>query len=566
MINKLKQSLILYLFLFQNIIGTNTNIEFWIDNGKNEYIKPNNDEFKINLNELKNIDYNEAAVKEQINYLIYIIYMWGYENFYKDIFSEKTLNKELVFYLKDYIDNYIKGDYYITSIYIFTSNNSQIYDLQKKNLENIIKQINRISVYISNSKQDYIFDDDSKEYIINYDKYFHSEMLSEEKKCILEFIKSAIGKGIYYSINHNYERLKKIGLLTKQKNKNDIFGGFKIIPYYDINGDEENNLRNIKLYFREECFDIKINTYQKASIFLENFKVGNNNKILNNIVSNHKYYTLVNEDNENLCYYRIPNDDFTHHKVVNKDDLIQPEMRIELDKVHFNLLRYNGKTYNKVESSTTIDIENLFNKVREIIIKNKKNFKIKYINFDSECDYSNNNNVELKDMPNNIGDFIETIKKELKPYVDIVLIAKTEEEKQKEQEEQKEKEKIDESDLFIHNNLFSDKNLDKKNSKNDMFNNDVNDNKNIKNNINLNNRQNIDNINVGKRKYNPIMNNNINGKNIKKKNIKEKSTKTKPVVNNSSKTDSINKQNSNSSQKNKITNNDGCCKGSCSCR
>ena len=561
MINKLKQSLILYFFLFQNIIGTDTNIEFWINTEKNVYKKLDNYGFKINLNDLKNTNYNEEAVKEQINYLIY---MNGYQNFYKDIFSEKTLNKELVFFLKNYIDNKIGDNYYITNINILTSKYSQIYDLQNENLENIIKQINKINVCISNSKEEYNFDDDSKEYIKNYDKYFHSENLSEEQKFILEFIKSAIGKGIYYSINHNYERLKKIGLSAKQKNKNNIHEGFKIIPHYDINDNKGNNLRNIKLCFGEECFEIKINTYTKASIFLKNFKAENNDKILNNIIYNYKYYTLVNENNENLCYYRIPNDNFTHNKVVNKDDLIQPEMKIELNKVQLSLLQYNGKNYNKVANDTTVDIEDLFKTVREIIDNdNKKNFKIKYINFDSGWNYLNTNNIELKDMPNTINDFIETIKKELKPYVYIVLIAKTEEEKQKEQEEDEKKKKIDKSDLFSELDLYNQdiKNKNLENSKNDMFNNDVNDNKNIKNNINLNNIQNINNNNEKKIKHNPIMNNNIN-----RKNIKEKLIENKPIVNNTNKTDSINTQNSKSSQKDNINNNDSGYKCRCSCR
>ena len=564
MINKLKQSLILYFFLFQNIIGTNTKIEFWKYDKKYGFTKPNNGEFEINLNELKNIDYNEAAVKEQINYLIY---MNGYQNFYKGIFSEKTINKELVFFLKDHIDNYIGRDYYITNIDILTSNDSQIYDLQNENLENIIKQINKINVCISNSKEEYNFDDDSKEYIINYDKYFHSENLTEEQKCILEFIKSAIGKGIYYSINHNYERLKKIGLLAKQKNKNNIHEGFKIIPHYDINDNEENNLRNIKLWFGEECFEIKINTYTKARIFLEKFKVENNNKILNNIVSNHEYYTLVNKDNKNLCYDIYDYHGLSHYRE-KKDDLIQPEMRIELDKVQLSLLQYNGKNYNKVANDTTVNIENLFKEVSKIINDKKENFKIKYINFDSEWNYLSTNNVELKDMPNEIWIFIETIKKELKPYVYIVLIAKTEEEKQKEQEEKEEKEKINEPDSFSELDLYNQdiKNKNLENSKNDILKNDINDNKNIKNNINLNNRQNIDNINGKKIEYNPTMNSNINDKNIKKKNIKKKFTKPNPIVNNTNKTDSINTQNSKSSQKYNINKNDGCCKGSCSCR
>jgi len=381
MINKLKQSLILYFFLFQNIIGTDTNIEFWINTEKNVYKKLDNYGFEINLNKLKNINYNDGAVKEQINYLIY---MNGYQNFYECIFSGETLNKELVFCLKNYIDNKIGDNYYITNINILTSKYSQIYNLQNENLEDIIKQINKINVSISNSMEEYNFDDDSKEYIKNYDKYFHSENLSEEQKCILEFIKSAIGKGIYYSINHNYERLKKIGLWAKKRNENDIIEGYKIIPHYDINDNEKNNLRNIKLYFRKEYFDIKINTYHKARIFLEKFKDENNNRILNNIVHNHKYYTLVNKDNKNLCYDIYDYHGLSHYRE-KKDDLIQPEMRIELDKVQLSLLQYNGKNYNKVANDTTVNIENLFKEVSKIINDKKENFKIKYINFDSEC-------------------------------------------------------------------------------------------------------------------------------------------------------------------------------------
>ena len=559
MINKLKQSLILYFFLFQNIIGTNTKIEFWKYDKKYGFTKPNNGEFEINLNELKNIDYNEAAVKEQINYLIY---MNGYQNFYKGIFSEKTLNKELVFFLKDHIDNYIGRDYYITNIDILTSNDSQIYDLQNENIENIIKHINKINVCISNSKEEYNFDDDSKEYIINYDKYFHSENLTEEQKCILEFIKSAIREKIYYSINHNYEMLKKIGLWAKKRNENDIIEGYKIIPHYDINDNKENNLRNIKLCFGEECFEIKINTYPKARIFLEKFKIENNDKILNNIVHKHKYYTLVNKDNKNLCYDIYDYHGLSHYRE-KKDDLIQPEMRIELDKVQLNLLQYNGKTYNKVKLSTTVNIENLFKEVSKIINDKKENFKIKYINFDSEWNYLSTNNVELKDMPNEIWNFIETIKKELNPYVYIVLIAKTNEEKQKEKEEKEKKKEIDEAELFNDDNLYKQtiKNENPENSKNDILKNDINDNKNIKNNINLNNIKNINNINEKKIEYNQFMNKNINVENIK-----EKFIENKPVVNYTNKTDSINTQNSKSSQKNNINKNDSNCKCRCSCR
>ena len=55
-------------------------------------------------------------------------------------------------------------------------------------------------------------------------------------------------------------------------------------------------------------------------------------------------------------------------------------------------------------------------------------------------------------------------------------------------------------------------------------------------------------------------------KNINVENIKEKFIENKPVVNYTNKTDSINTQNSKSSQKNNINKNDSNCKCRCSCR
>ena len=266
-------------------------------------------------------------------------------------------------------------EYYITGI-TFLKNDTLIENI---NLGNNDTTPNKIKVGISNLKEKFNLDNNSKKYIENFYDYFNKEVLNNEKindktKKIsfsyqLEFWKNIINRG-YLHNDVKLNEIDKLGFNVIEENKK-----IKLIPCNNATI----KLKDISLYVNNEIINYEIEKYCDINDFrrLDNIKI-----------NDLELYSFYNKNG----------------KKINENELIEPIMYLKPHSVHL----YVGKPvdenkFSKLENEEISKIEKLnevLNKIKEKPYAKDKDIKLRY--------ELNDENVEIelidftKDLKQNI--------------------------------------------------------------------------------------------------------------------------------------------------------------------
>ena len=495
---------------------------------------------KINIDTIKNIEIDKNKTNPIITNLI------G---------AKSSVNADFIYWEKnEYIlkiiteisklieKNKEMKEYYITGI-TFLKNDTRIENI---NLNNNDTTPDKIHVSISNLKEKFNLDNNSKKYIENFYDYFNKEVLNDKKinnetKKIsfsyqLEFWKNIINRG-YLHNDVKLNEIDKLGFNVIEENKK-----IKLIPCNNATI----KLKDISLYVNNEIINYEIEKYCDINDFrrLDNIKI-----------NDLELYSFYNKNG----------------KKINENELIEPIMYLKPHSVHL----YVGKPvdenkFSKLENEEISKIEKLnevLNKIKEKPYAKDKDIKLRY--------ELNNENVEIE-----LINFDEKLKQDIiqNCITKIFIIIKNKTENNLDPKnkvidpkiENKNIKKQDDKNINninpnINNDDINDntklnkkkKNIKKQIDKNINYDN-INNNNNKLNKENINN--NIPNINnnilkpINKKNTNnyiPNINNNIPTKNIRKEpSIKDINNKIEPNS----------KVPGNNNQKNNKNKNNCCCR------
>ena len=407
-------------------------------------------------------------------------------------------------------------EYYITGI-TFLKNDTRIENI---NLNNNDTTPDKIHVSISNLKEKFNLDNNSKKYIENFYDYFNKEVLNDKKinnetKKIsfsyqLEFWKNIINRG-YLHNDVKLNEIDKLGFNVIEENKK-----IKLIPCNNATI----KLKDISLYVNNEIINYEIEKYCDINDFrrLDNIKI-----------NDLELYSFYNKNG----------------KKINENELIEPIMYLKPHSVHL----YVGKPvdenkFSKLENEEISKIEKLnevLNKIKEKPYAKDKDIKLRY--------ELNDENVEIE-----LIDFTKDLKQNIIQNcitkIFIIIKDKTENKPNPENkatnpkiENINIKEKIDENINNINPNINNiNPNINNINPKTFKK-------KNINNNTKLNKKK--ENINQDINNNIPNINNNIPTKNIRKEpSIKDINNKIEPNS----------KVPGNNNQKNNKNKNNCCCR------
>ena len=414
-------------------------------------------------------------------------------------------------------------EYYITGI-TFLKNDTRIENI---NLNNNDTTPDKIHVSISNLKEKFNLDNNSKKYIENFYDYFNKEVLNNEKindktKKIsfsyqLEFWKNIINRG-YLHNDVKLNEIDKLGFNVIEENKK-----IKLIPCNNATI----KLKDISLYVNNEIINYEIEKYCDINDFrrLDNIKI-----------NDLELYSFYNKNG----------------KKINENELIEPIMYLKPHSVHL----YVGKPvdenkFSKLENEEISKIEKLnevLNKIKEKPYAKDKDIKLRY--------ELNDENVEIE-----LIDFTKDLKQNIIQNcitkIFIIIKDKTENKPNPENkatnpkiENINIKEKIDENINNINPNINNiNPNINNINPNINNINPKTFKKKNINNNTKLNKKK--ENINQDINNNIPNINNNIPTKNIRKEpSIKDINNKIEPNS----------KVPGNNNQKNNKNKNNCCCR------